>query len=160
METKNEKDSFYQFLIEAKKQTYANEQGKKCNSTRNGSHDYEYSCEGFTYHDTYFGGVDFMGEEIVYLKDTPIWGMNYYGITLDETLSEEAMDKALRPALMLVGEDKDVIPIRGPRNYQNGEYEYNFSVSGDLDCFEGKETIHKGKTKVYELKCHGGIIKR
>lgn len=28
METKNEKDSFYQFLIEAKKQTYANEQGK------------------------------------------------------------------------------------------------------------------------------------
>ena len=44
--------------------------------------------------------------------------------------------------------------------YQNGEYEYNFTVSGTLDNFEGCETIHKGKVKVYELKCHGGIIKR
>ena len=40
------------------------------------------------------------------------------------------------------------------------KYEYNFSANGDLECFEGTETIHKGETKVYELKCHGGIIKR
>ena len=141
METKNEKDSFYQFLIEAKKQTYANEQGKKCNSTRNGSHDYEYSCEGFTYHDTYFGGVDFMGEEIVYLKDTPIWGMNYYGITLDPTLSEEAIDKALRPALMQVGKD-NILPVRGPKEFINGEYKYTFEVTGELNWFEGEEIIY------------------
>lgn len=154
-------NKLYNFLIEAKKQTYANENVEKVSPSRKGSHDYHYQNNEMIYHDTYFGGTKFMGEEVVYCNDeTPIWGMNYYGITLDETLSEESMDKALRPALMLVGEDKDVIPVRGPRNYQNGEYEYNFSVSGDLDCFEGKETIHKGKTKVYELKCHGGIIKR
>ena len=154
-------NKLYDFLIEAKKQTYANENVEKVSPSRKGSHDYHYQNNEMIYHDTYFGGTKFMGGKVVYCNDeTPIWGMNYYGITLDETLSEEAMDKALRPALMLVGEDKDVIPIRGPRNYQNGEYEYNFSVSGDLDCFEGKETIHKGKTKVYELKCHGGIIKR
>ena len=47
-----------------------------------------------------------MGEEVVYCNDeTPIWGMNYYGITIDETLSEEAIDKALRPALMAIGQD-------------------------------------------------------
>ena len=149
------------FLIDAKKQTYANENVEKVDSSRKGSHDYHYQNDEMIYHDTYFGGTKFMGEEVVYFNDdTPIWGMNYYGITLDENLSEEAMDKALRPALMLVGEDKDIIPVRGPRNYKNGEYEYNFSVNGDLDCFEGKETIHKGKTKVYELKCHGGLIKR
>lgn len=151
----------YDFLIEAKKQTYANENVEKVNSSRKGSHDYHYQNDDMIYHDTYFGGTKFMGEEVVYFnEETPIWGMNYYGITLDESLSEEAMDKALRPALMMVGEDKDVIPVRGPRNFQNGEYKYNFSVSGDLDCFEGVETIHKGKTKVYELKCHGGKIKR
>lgn len=34
-------------------------------------------------------------EEVVYFnEETPIWGMNYYGITLNESLSEEAMDKA------------------------------------------------------------------
>lgn len=159
METKNEKDSFYQFLIEAKKQTYANEQGKKCNSTRNGSHDYEYSCEGFTYHDTYFGGVDFMGEEIVYLKDTPIWGMNYYGITLDPTLSEEAIDKALRPALMQVGKD-NILPVRRPKEFINGEYKYTFEVTGELNWFEGEEIIYKNNHKVYCLKCHGGKIKK
>ncbi|HIT10513.1 MAG TPA: hypothetical protein IAC24_02830 [Candidatus Onthousia faecigallinarum] len=159
METKNEKDSFYQFLIEAKKQTYANEQGKKCNSTRNGSHDYEYSCEGFTYHDTYFGGVDFMGEEIVYLKDTPIWGMNYYGITLDPTLSEEAIDKALRPALMQVGKD-NILPVRGPKEFINGEYKYTFEVTGELNWFEGEESIYKNNHKAYCLKCHGGKIKK
>ncbi len=151
----------YDFLIEAKKQTYANENVEKVNSSRKGSHDYHYQNERMIYHDTYFGGTKFMGEEVVYFnEETPIWGMNYYGITLDESLSEEAMDKALRPALMMVGEDNDVIPVRGPRNFKNGEYEYKFSTNGDLDCFDGVETIHKGKEKVYELKCHGGIIKR
>lgn len=151
----------YEFLIEAKKQTYANENVKKVNSSRMGSHDYHYQKEKMVYHDTYFGGTNFMGEEVVYFDDeTPIWGMNYYGITIDENFSEEAMDKALRPALMLVGEDQNVIPVRGPRNFQNGEYTYNFSANGNLDCFEGIETIHKGKTKIYELKCHGGRIKK
>ena len=151
----------YAFLIEAKKQTYANENIKKANSSRKGSRDYHYENSGMAYHDTYFGGTKFMGEEVVYLdEDTPIWGMNYYGVTMDDSISEEAMDKALRPALMMVGEDKDIIPVRGPKNYRNENYEYSFSVNGDLDSFEGVETIHKDNIKVYELKCHGGIIKR
>lgn len=149
------------FLIEAKTQTYANENVEKASSSRKGSHDYNYQKDSMIYHDTYFGGTKFMGEEVVYFEnETPIWGMNYYGITLDESLSEEAMDKVLRPALMKVGEDKDIIPVRGPRNYKNDDYEYNFSVNGDLDSFEGVEIISKGNVKIYELKCHGGVIKR
>lgn len=149
-----------EFLIEAKKQTYANENVEKKASSRKGSHDYEYSNGIMVYHDTYFGGTNFMGEEVVYEnEDTPIWGMNYYGITLDQSLSEEAMDKALRPALMQVGSD-DAIPVRGPKEYVNGEYKYTFDVSGNLDCFEGEESIYKNNQKVYTLKCHGGKIKR
>lgn len=149
------------FLIEAKKQTYANENVKKVLSTRVGSYDYEYSSKDMLYHDTYFGGTNFMGEEVVYLSssETPIWGMNYYGVTLDQYLSEEAVDKALRPALMKVGED-DIIPVRGPKKFINDEYEYTFEVNGDLGCFEGEETISKNNEKVYVLKCHGGVIKR
>ncbi len=153
-------DDLYNFLIEAKKQTYANENVKKCVSSRKGSHDYEYVGDSMLYHDTYFGGTKFMGEEVVYLtEDTPIWGMNYYGVTLDETLSEEAVDRALRPALMKVGED-DILPVRGPKEYINGEYKYTFDITGDLNYFEGLETIYKDHEKVYVLKCHGGIIKR
>lgn len=150
----------YEFLKEAKVQTYANENVEKVNPSRVGSHDYEYSNGYLTYHDTYFGGTRFMGEEVVYQKDnTPIWGMNYYGVTLDESLSEEAMDKALRPALMLVGSD-DTIPVRGPKEYINGVYKYTFEVIGNLDNFEGEESIYKNEKKIYVLKCHGGVIKR
>ena len=151
----------YDFLIEAKKQTYANENIKKADSSRKGSNDYHYENNGMIYHDTYFGGTQFMGEEVVYLTDeTPIWGMNYYGVTIDESISEDAMDKVLRPALMMVGEDNKVIPVRGPSYFKNEDYEYKFSVSGDLDNFEGIETIYKANIKIYELKCHGGKIKR
>ena len=149
-----------EFLIEAKKQTYANEQVEKQESSRKGSKDYEYQAKGMIYHDTFFGGTNFMGQEVVYKDDdTPFWGMNYYGNTLDNNLSEEAIDKALRPALMMVGEE-DILPVRGPKEFINGDYKYTFEVSGTLECFEGKEKISKGGHIIYELICIGGIIKK
>lgn len=148
------------FLIEAKKETYANGTVEKVNPTRRGSSDYEYKNDKYSYHDTYFGGTDFQGQEVVYQQeDTPIWGMIYYGRTLDESLSEEAMDNALRPALMQVGED-DTIPVRGPKEFENQGYKYTFEVTGDLTNFEGEETIEKEGKKIYTLKCHGGMIRK
>lgn len=100
-----------------------------------------------------------MGEEVVYEGDSekPIWGMNYYGVTLDQSLSEEAMDKALRPALMKVGED-DVLPVRGPKCFINDNYEYTFSIDGDLSYFEGVEEIRRDGKLIYKLHCIGGKI--
>lgn len=155
-------DELKEFLIKAKKSTYANSEAPKIDSTRLESKDYEYKEmikeNQFIYHDTYFGGINFMGEEIVYKNDLPIWGMNYYGVTIDDSLSEEAMDKALRPALMQVGTDSS-IPVRGPKEYCNDEYQYTFTSNGDLDNFEGKEQIKKNDNLIYELHCHGGFIK-
>lgn len=145
------------FLIEAKKQTYANENIEKIKSTRLNSNDYEYKKGNMVYHDTYFGGTKFIGEEVVYIDNKTYWAMNYHGVTLDETLGEEAMDKALRPALMMVGQD-DTIPVRGPKEFSNGEYKYTFCVEGNLDYFNGTETVYKGNKKIYELKCSGGLI--
>lgn len=148
------------FLIEAKKETYANGTVEKAKSTRRGSSDYEYKNDKYSYHDTYFGGTDFQGQEVVYQQDdTPIWGMIYYGRTLDESLSEEAMDNALRPALMRVGED-DTIPVRGLKEFENQGYKYTFKVTGDLTNFEGEETIEKEGKEIYTLKCHGGMIRK
>ena len=78
--------------------------------------------------------------------------MVYYGRTLDESLSEEAMDNAL-------GQD-DTIPVRGPKEFENQGYRYTFEVTGDLTNFEGEETIEKENKKIYTLKCHGGMIRR
>ena len=147
------------FLIEAKKQTYANDSAERIANTRLNSKDYEYQKDNMIYHDTYFGVTRFIGEEVVYIDNQTYWAMNYYGVTLDETLGEEAMDNALRPALMNVGEDKTVIPVRGPKEFINGEYKYTFEVSGDINCFNGIETIYKNNVKIYELRCNGGLIK-
>ena len=146
------------FLIEAKKQTYANKNVEKVANSRLNSRDYEYKKDNLIYHDTYFGGTRFIGEEVVYVDNEIYWAMNYYGVTLDETLGEEAMDNALRPALMKVGED-GIIPVRGPKEFNNGEYKYSFNLEGDINYFNGTETIYKGNTKIYELKCSGGLIK-
>lgn len=148
-----------EFLIEAKKQTYANSSIERITSSRLNSKDYEYKKDNMIYHDTYFGGTRFIGEEVVYLDNQTYWSMNYYGVTLDETLEEETMDNALRPALMLVGNDKNIIPVRGPKEFINGEYKYTFEVDGDLSYFNGVETIYKNNVKIYELKCTGGLIK-
>ena len=154
---------FIKFLIKAKTQTYANGNAKKINSSRLGSNDYkkEVEIEGKLNkkHDKYICGTQFMGEEVVYCEDSvPFWGMNYYGVTLDENLSEEAMDKALRPALMQVGEDASVLPVRGPSQYQNGEYRYTFKSTGKIESFTGIEEIYKNDQLIFRLYCHGGMI--
>ena len=154
--------TFVKFLIKAKKSTYANSTIEKSKSSRIGSSDYNYEeiIDGnkYTYHDTYFGGTKFIGEEVVYCdSDKPIWGMNYYGITFDDTTSEEAMDSALRPALMKVEENN--IPVRGPSKFENNGYIYTFNTTGTMESFDGIEQIYKGDKLIYELHCSGGLIR-
>ena len=157
------KNTFINFLINAKKSTYANSNIKKVESSRVGSSDYHYEKiidnKKYIYHDTYFGGTKFMGEEVVYCDNNkPIWGMNYYGVTLDDTLGEEAMDKALRPALMKVGEDENIIPVRGIAKFENNGYTYTFKTTGTIEKFDGIEQIYKDNNLIYELHCSGGMI--
>ena len=157
------KNTFINFLIKAKKSTYANSNIKKVESSRVGSSDYHYEeiidNKKYIYHDTYFGGTKFMGEEVVYCDNNkPIWGMNYYGVTLDDTLGEEAMDKALRPALMKVGEDENIIPVRGIAKFENNGYTYTFKTTGTIEKFDGIEQIYKDNNLIYELHCSGGMI--
>ena len=151
------------FLIRAKKNTYANGNSAKVISSRLGSKDYQYEetidNNKLCYHDAYFGGEKFIGCEVVYIDDKPIWGMNYNGYAVIENLSEEAMDNALRPALMKVGIDNSVLPVRGPSEFINGEYKYTFIQSGTMERFTGLERIYKNDNLIYELNCSGGIIK-
>ena len=151
------------FLISAKKNTYANGKAAKVIPSRLGSKDYHYEDKigdkKVNYHDTYFGGEKFIGSEVVYIDDKPIWAMNYNGYSVVENLSEEAMDNALRPALMQVGVDNSVLPVRGPSKFVNGEYKYTFEQFGTMENFTGLERIYKNDILIYELHCSGGIVK-
>lgn len=145
------------FIKTAKKNTYASETVKKTLSQRPSSKDYEYAEGEFIYHDTYFGGVSFIGEEIVYENQKPIWGMNYNGYVIDKTITEAEIDKSLRGALKQNYDD--VIPVRGPKYFKIENYEYKNNVSGKLDRFEGREEILKDGVIIYHAIFHGGLIK-
>ena len=141
-----------EFLITAKKNTYASNNSKEIISSKPNSHDLIYENEKYKYFDSYFGGENFIGEEILYQNNIPIWGMNYCGIELNENFSS----KFLKEALSNVTIDK---PFRGPEIYQNGDYLYICKNDGNFDRFHGKEEIYFHKEKVYECVFHGGIIK-
>lgn len=144
------------FLEEANKNTYANKDAAKSVSTRLKSDDYHFEKDGLIYHDTYFGSRDFIGEEIIYKNGELIWGMNYYGYILSESTDEKELYRFLRQAL--VQEYSDIIPVRGPSNYQNEDWEYNNSVDGKLDRFAGTEEIYRAGVLVYKCHYNGGFI--
>jgi len=145
------------FLKEANLNTYANENVKKATPLRPDSSDYHFEKGDLTYHDTYFGATKFIGEEVVYKNGKPVWGMNYYGFTVSSEISEGLFDTILRPALMSGSGGN--IPVRGPKEFVNGDWKYTFNAEGDLANFTGIEEVSKNGKVVCRLYCHGGVIR-
>lgn len=150
-------DTLAKFLNEANKATYANKSAPKVASSRLKSEDYHFEKDGLIYHDTYFGGRDFIGEEIVYENEKPIWGANYFGFVLDENISEKDVYDFLRRALMQ--EYNDIIPVRGPAKFSDSEWTYQFTAKGGLENFAGQEEILLKSKVVYRCLIHGGFIR-
>jgi len=144
------------FLREANLHTYADASAERVASLRPSSKDYHFEKSNLVFHDTYFGGAKFIGEEVVYKDGKPVWGMNYFGFTVDDSISEDLFDSILRPALMSGSGDN--IPVRGPKEFANGEWRYVFNADGDLSNFSGLEEIFKKGQVVCRLHCHGGFI--
>lgn len=139
------------FLCRAKKECYAGE-GNKVTSSRPESLDYRYNEGEYSYQDSYFGGEKFIGEEVLYVKEKPVWSMNYCGQNLGEGFSGHF----LKEALLLVPEE---YPYRGPFVYKNGDYSYHCIVNGEIEWYQGYEEIFLLNRKVYECHFHGGLIK-
>jgi len=144
------------FLKEANKQTYANKEAPKSGSLRPSSEDYHFEQGDLVYHDTYFGGKDFLGEEVVYQNEKPLWGMNYYGFMLTDEVTPKEINPLLRAALG--AKYDDYIPVRGPALFENEIGVYKSSVDGKLDQFIGTEEIEVNGEVVYRCWYHGGII--
>ena len=144
------------FLNAANKATYANKEAPKSTSLRPSSEDYHFEQDDLIYHDTYFGARDFIGEEVVYKSNKPIWGMNYYGHVLNPEVSTKDAYTILRPALMQ--EYDDILPVRGPKEYVLENSRYTNKVEGTLDRFSGEENIYLDGKLIYRCWYHGGSI--
>ncbi len=153
MDSKNE---LTQFIVQAKAATYVGD-GQKIESCRKGSHDLAFQEGDFSYLDSYFGGTDFIGQEVVYEQDEPIWAMNYYGkiIEPDKITAVEA-GQIIKASLSKMYEEGRFL---GGFEYTVGESVYFDTSQGGPDSFTGKEWITRNDVKVYELVYHGGMIK-
>lgn len=147
---------FIDFLIEAKKKTYAG-QGRKIRRKDTSRH-YIYEKYQFRYHDTYYGNLVDCGREVVYFQNKPVWAMCYHG-GIVEGFEEESKEvfSFLREALLEVPSE---FPLRGPQVYIKENYMYINQYSGNLFNFSGKEIIvSKSNKLVYSKNYCGGLVK-
>jgi len=144
------------FIVSAKAATYVGD-GKKIESCRTGSHDLAYKEGLFSYLDSYFGGTDFIGQEVVYYKNEPVWAMNYYGKIIEvEKITAAEAGKIIKESLSRMYTESRFL---GGFEYATEDGTYTDTNQGDLSSFSGKEWITRENIKVYELEYHGGLIK-
>ena len=149
-------EALHTFIVRAKSATYVGD-GGLAQSCRPGSHDLKFSDGIWSYLDSYFGGRDFIGEEVVFADGKAIWGMNYFGsILLPDVITPEQTGNIIKISLSLLYQEKRFL---GGFRHTAGEYTYLDKNSGDLTHFNGQETIVRGKQVGYQLVYHGGLIK-
>lgn len=144
------------FLILARKNGYAGD-GQRATSKCILSKNYIYEQNDFRYEDQYFGEFIDVGEEIVWLKEIPIWGMGYRGGLYDEYqhLKEEVFSFLKRSLL----NPDPIFPTRGPVKTDDGKYFYENKAIGDITSFFGDEFIITHEKKIYFRNYLGGLIK-
>lgn len=145
------------FIVHAKAATYVAGSHPNVPSCRPGSHDLHYSEGELTYLDSYFGGADFIGEEVVYRGEEPLWSMNYYGRILapEKFTAAEAGQMIQRSLSQMYKEER----FLGGFEYPYGNLVYHDSNDGDVDTFNGVEWITQNGEVVYRLLYHGGLIR-
>ncbi len=144
------------FIVKAKAATYVGD-GEECLAYRPGSHDLQLHDGKFSYLDSYFGGTDFIGQEVVYYEGTPAWAMNYRGYILEpELITPAEAGRIIKESLSeLYKENRFLGGFK--REFQNTAYVD--TNEGDVTSFTGKERIIRKGKRVYELIYHGGLIK-
>lgn len=147
------KKGLIEFLLQAKKSTYAGAEGDSKRVLSDGSKEFVFTADKYYYRDRYFGSNPFAGEEVVFYNDEAIWVMNYRGCILDKTINDKEVYSFLKQALMNVPE---AAPFRGPSEFALGDYKYVSEVQGDINSLVGAEKIYLKNNEIYELYFHGG----
>jgi len=149
-------DALNAFIVRAKAATYVGD-GEHVAPCRSGSHDLRFSEGEWAYHDSYFGGTDFIGEEVVYLAEKPAWAMNYYGrILRDDLLTAAQAGQMIKASLSRMYRQGRFL---GGFEHTENDLTYIDHSEGSVDCFHGREIIRRGQEVAYELLYHGGLIR-
>lgn len=143
------------FIVEAKSQTYV--AGAKAQpSYRIGAHDLGYKRGIWRYLDSYFGGTDFAGQEVVWLEEKPVWAMNYFGRIIEPGIIDGTVaGTIIRAALSQLYKQGRFL---GGMVFDHSVGRYVDTSEGDCTHFHGHEFILVDGQKAYELDYRGGLI--
>ena len=143
------------FIVRAKATTYVGD-GQHAPACRPGSHDLKFADGDWAYLDSYFGGRDFIGEEVVYYLGKPVWAMNYYGrILLADLITPAQAGQVIKASLSKMYAEGRFL---GGFEYQHEGFIYTDANEGPVTSFRGREFISRLGEKAYELFYHGGLI--
>lgn len=144
------------FVVTAKSATYVG-QGDGTTPSRSGSRDLTYADGDWHYRDSYFGGTDFIGQEVVWRAGAPVWAMNYYGYILrPELMDAERAGATIKAALSAMYEEGRFL---GGFEWKGLHGSYCDVSKGDVAHFHGRESIVVQGVEAYALDYHGGLIK-
>jgi hypothetical protein len=149
-------DQLNEFIVRAKAATYIGD-GIHAAPSRAGSHDLRFEDGDWAYHDSYFGGTDFIGQEVVYWNERAVWAMNYYGrILYDDQITAAEAGQMIKSSLSRMYREGRF--LGGFEHKENGLIYVDLS-QGTIEYFQGRETIRRDQLIVYELEYHGGLIR-
>ena len=154
--THHSQTELFAFILSAKKASYMGN-GRNLLPYRLGFHDLQYFEADWSYHDSYLGENDFIGEEAVYFRGQVVWAMNYFG----RILRPERITSAEAGWIIKVSLTKMYAESRflGGFEHTEGDLTYVDTSDGDPAYFTGRELIMRSGEKVYELVYHGGLVK-
>src|SRR5215216_6645483 len=111
----------------------------------------------WAYHESYFGGAEFIGEEVVYFAEKPIWAMNYYGYVLrDDLLTGAQAGQMIKASLSGMYQEGRFL---GGFQHKENDLTYVDASEGNTERFHGREIIRRQQELAYELLYHGGMIR-
>jgi hypothetical protein len=147
--------ALYDFIVRAKAATYVGS-GEHAPACRPGSNDLKFEEADWSYLDSYFGGRDFIGEEVVYYQDKPAWAMNYYGSILRADLITPAQaGEVIKTSLSKMYSEGRFL---GSFEYRHEGFIYFDTNEGSVTSLHGREFISCRGETAYELFYHGGLI--
>jgi hypothetical protein len=144
------------FVVRAKRASYVGD-GERALPSREGAHDLTFAQGEWSYRDSYFGGTDFIGQEVVWHMGEPVWAMNYYGYILrPELIDAVRAGETIKGALSALYAEGRFL---GGFEWSGSHGIYRDGSAGDVAHFHGRETISVGELEAYVLDYAGGLVK-
>lgn len=144
------------FIVSAKRATYVGN-GERAEPSRGGAHDLVFAEGRYRYRDSYFGGSDFLGQEVVWHYGEPVWALSYYGyITRPDLIDAARAGATIQAALSALYAQGRFL---GGFDWTGAHGVYRDRSSGDVAHFHGRERIEVGAVEAYGLDYFGGLVR-